>query len=209
MLFARDKYLALDGIVLPTACDMLIAASTHDKMGFWDDVYGFDMSPMRDAGIREASVEVVPSETLIAPPASFRFVDVTACADPELDFTVPFTLHVGPSRDSPNQWRSGPAMAAGEVRLLRCFVVSFDAIFDTSKRLGGVYTSFTTGSQGTPTHWKQVALYLKQPLQVKAGDVITGMVGCTRGMEYKRAYDITVTYQLAGQQPATQLWQLD
>jgi large subunit ribosomal protein L14 len=51
-------------------------------------------------------------------------------------------------------------------------VLHFDTIFDYSA-LGGQRTSFTTSCEDTPTHWKQTALYLKEPAAVGVGDVIT------------------------------------
>ena len=94
-------------------------------------------------------------------------------------------------------------------------MLHFDALFDCSGREGGERTAFTTGPQGVPTHWKQTALYLKEPLSVRPGDVVSGTVACSRGLEYKRAYDISVTYQVTSKHDqsqtaaVTQLWQME
>ena len=63
VLWARDKYLSKDGIVLPTSCTMEVSLSSNDRLGFWDDVYGFKMAALRDHGIKDAMIEVVPPET--------------------------------------------------------------------------------------------------------------------------------------------------
>ena len=64
-------------------------------------------------------------------------------------------------------------------------------------------------SRSDPAAVSQVALYLKTPLAVKCGDTVSGMIGFTRGLEYKRAYDMSVTYQLGEAAPLTALWQLE
>jgi SAM-dependent methyltransferase len=206
VLWARDKYLAPTGVVLPTACDMLLSLSAHHRLGFWDDVYGFDMTAMRERALGEASVEVVPSESLLSAPGSFRLVDCERCSDADLDFTAPFSLTAG-------SVASG-AVVKGEYTV-RSFVLHFDALFDCSGREGGERTAFTTGPQGVPTHWKQTALYLKEPLSVRPGDVVSGTVACSRGFQYKRAYDIFVTYQVTSEHDqsqtaaVTQFWQME
>ena len=197
VLFARDKYLAPGGHVLPTSCDMCISLSDSDRLCFWDDVYGFNMGVIKEQAVREAMVEVVPEESLLSKgaPYTFRTVDCTRTEDKALDFTAPFKV---------------TAARAGK---LRSFVIYFDTIFDLSA-VGGVCTSFTTSAEAVPTHWKQTSLYLKQPFDVVEGDAIVGTITFSRGIEYKRAYDMTVTYSLERegtppQQPSTQMWRME
>ena len=191
VLFARDKHMAPGGIVLPTACTMCLSLSSSSRLTFWDDVYGFDMSVLKDHAVREATVEVVPAESSLSGPCTFRTVDVTGTDDAALDFTTTFSL------------------TASEEGLFTCFVVHFDTIFDLAAR-GGVRTSFTTSHLATPTHWKQTSLYLKSPLRVAKGDVVAGTIGFSRGLEYKRGYDIAVSFVPPGSAtPITQLWRLE
>ncbi len=49
VLWARDKYLAKDGLILPDRCQLYVATIEdakykQQKIGFWDEVYGVDMS---------------------------------------------------------------------------------------------------------------------------------------------------------------------
>ena len=189
VLWARDKYLKPGGVMLPSACELFLAASANDRLGFWADVYGFNMACIADELLKEASVEVVPAEALLSSPARFATIDVTSVADAELDFSAPYRLEV---------------TSAGT---LRSFVLHFDTIFDYSA-LGGQRTSFTTSCEDTPTHWKQTALYLKEPVAVGVGDVITGKVYLSRGLEYKRGYDISLDVELNGVRLVTQCWRL-
>lgn len=57
--------------VYPDICSISLVAvgdmNKHvDKLLFWDDVYGFDMSCMKKAVIPEAVVEVLDPNTLIS-----------------------------------------------------------------------------------------------------------------------------------------------
>ena len=86
---------------------------------------------------------------------------------------------------------------------LRCFVLHFDTAFAPA---GGAASSFTTAASATPTHWKQTALYLKRPLELRPGDAITGTVGCVRHSGYKRAYDFSVSFAVNGGETSAQLF---
>jgi len=49
VLYARDRYLAPNGLLYPDKCTMFITAIEDgqykdEKIGFWDNVYGFNMS---------------------------------------------------------------------------------------------------------------------------------------------------------------------
>ncbi|KAL1271808.1 hypothetical protein QQF64_030824, partial [Cirrhinus molitorella] len=77
VLYARDRYLAEDGLVFPDCCNISLAAvgdtKKHgDRIAFWDDVYGFKMTCMKKAVIPEAVVEVLKPETVISEPAVIK-----------------------------------------------------------------------------------------------------------------------------------------
>jgi protein arginine N-methyltransferase 1 len=66
VIFARDKWLIPNGIVFPDKavmylCAMEDAQVKNDRIDFWDNVYGFDMTPIKDIAIREPVVDVVDS----------------------------------------------------------------------------------------------------------------------------------------------------
>lgn len=64
VLYARDKWLAPNGMLFPDKCSLYITAIEDrqykdDKIHWWDEVYGFDMSCLRKVAIREPLVDVV------------------------------------------------------------------------------------------------------------------------------------------------------
>ena len=53
VLYARDRYLRPNGKIFPDRATIYMAAIEDgeykdDKIGFWDNVYGFDFSPMKE-----------------------------------------------------------------------------------------------------------------------------------------------------------------
>ena len=64
MLFARDKWLAPNGLMFPDKATLYVTAIEDrqykdDKINWWDDVYGFDMSCIRNVALQEPLVDVV------------------------------------------------------------------------------------------------------------------------------------------------------
>ena len=193
VLFARDRWLAPGGHLLPSSCEMRISASSHDRLAFWAEVYGYDMRPIgeevRKETLADAAVELVPAASLLSPSAAFRSVHIAQAQDAELDFTADF------------------ALAASTAGPLRCFVVHFDTLFDLQPA-GGQTSSFSTAADCPPTHWKQVALYLEPPRELQAGDRVSGSISCARRKDNKRAYDVSVTFAIDGSACGTQLWRV-
>jgi len=193
VLFARDRWLAPGGHLLPSSCEMRISASSHDRLAFWGEVYGYDMSAVREEARKEtladAAVELVPAASLLSPSSAFRSVHMAQAQDAELDFTTDF------------------ALAASTAGTLRCFAVHFDTLFDLQPA-GGQTSSFSTAPDCPPTHWKQVALYLESPRELQAGDRMSGSISCARRKDNKRAYDVSVTFAINGTACGTQLWRV-
>jgi type I protein arginine methyltransferase len=66
VLFARDKWLVPNGIIFPDKAVMYICALEDaqvksDRIDFWENVYGFDMTPIKEIAIQEPVVDVVDS----------------------------------------------------------------------------------------------------------------------------------------------------
>lgn len=85
VLFARDRFLKprvvppssqtqnpSGGVMSPSQCRMMLAlcdpqALIKQRVGFWNDVYGFDMKVMAKEAYEEAIIECVPKESLLSP----------------------------------------------------------------------------------------------------------------------------------------------
>jgi protein arginine N-methyltransferase 3 len=97
VLFARDKWLAPGGCLLPDQAGMWWAALDEQsgyasRVGYWDDVYGFRMSCMRRPILKEAAVTIVPPESIMSNIASLRNVAIGSVTPADLQFDAPFQL---------------------------------------------------------------------------------------------------------------------
>merc|ERR1712187_659851 len=85
VLSVRDRYLRPGGLMLPSACRLLIAPIEDDawkssKLSFWKNVHGVDMSalvPLAEATYcRQAQHREVPSSALFGPPMEVLTLDL-------------------------------------------------------------------------------------------------------------------------------------
>ena len=86
VLVARDRFLRpkdtispnskqpeFQGVMVPSQTRMMLAlcdpqAILKQRVGFWKDVYGFDMSCMSTEAFEEAIVECIPKEEVLSAP---------------------------------------------------------------------------------------------------------------------------------------------
>ncbi|KAF4517113.1 hypothetical protein B566_EDAN008871 [Ephemera danica] len=84
VLYARDKWLTHDGLMFPDRATLFVCAIEDrqykdEKINWWDDVYGFDMSSIR---------KVVTNASML------KEVDLYTVKKEDLTFTAPFHLQV-------------------------------------------------------------------------------------------------------------------
>ena len=70
VLFARDKWLVQGGLMFPDKASLHILAIEDreykdDKVNWWNNVYGFDMSCIRDAALTEPLVDCVNAKSIV------------------------------------------------------------------------------------------------------------------------------------------------
>ncbi|OXB74361.1 UNVERIFIED_CONTAM: hypothetical protein H355_002426 [Colinus virginianus] len=153
VIYAKDKYLAEGGSVYPDICTISLVAvgdmKKHtEKLLFWEDVYGFDMSCMKKAVIPEAVVEVLDPSTLISESSIIKRIDCNTASTPDLEFSSEFTLTIRTST--------------------KCTAIAgyFDIFFEKDCHNKVL---FSTGPLCTKTHWKQTVFLLEKPIPVEAG----------------------------------------
>lgn len=174
VIHARDKYLKPGGLLLPNRCTINLCGlgdeeSHSDYIGFWKNVYGFDMSVLQSKVLREAVVETCRNEYILCD--SVVMVDLNIH---QVDYSYPnfkydFKLKIR---------KSGKFTA---------FVGYFDTFFELPYGI-----EFTTGPHSTPTHWKQAVFYLKDPVTVNEGDIVSGQFQCSRGKKDARALRVKI-----------------
>ncbi|CEG38741.1 chloride channel family [Plasmopara halstedii] len=179
VLFARDKWLTSGGHLFPDKCSIFIQAmeDSTKRFDFWNDVYGFNMKPIQSKiSIDDAFVEDVKPEDIISSREILQKLDINSITYENLNFHSNFTLSI--TRDA----------------ILHGFVSSFDIGFERGCPRPEY---FTTGAEGTPTHWHQVFFHVPKPFPVKKGDVIHGKWWVRRNAENPRFLDVEIYWKQA------------
>ncbi|RDD38556.1 Protein arginine N-methyltransferase 3 [Trichoplax sp. H2] len=175
VIFAREKWLTVDGQVYPNSCSLNAVAINdkimHDKsIEFWDNVYGFKMSCLKSTVLDDADIAVVKSETIISDICCLKILDVSSVKVDELNFQCPISLKI-------NQ--------AGCITAL---VVYFDTFFSKTE-------SFSTGPCAPATHWGQTIFHLRDRLNVEKGEQIFGQFSCMKNKENHRNLNVNIVLE--------------
>ena len=86
VLFARDKWLRKEtGIIMPDKAVLYITAIEdgaymNDKIDFWDNVYGFNMSTIKKMAMTEPLVDTVDPKSLISNYKPILSLDLLTCS---------------------------------------------------------------------------------------------------------------------------------
>nr|GEY43792.1 probable protein arginine N-methyltransferase 1.2 [Tanacetum cinerariifolium] len=182
VLYARDKWLVDDGIVLPDNASLHLTAIEdaefkEDKIEFWNNVYGFDMSCIRKQSIMEPLVDTVDHNQIVTNCQLLKTMDISKMTSGDASFTAPFKLVA--ERDD----------------YIHALVAYFDVAFTVCHKM----TGFSTGPRSKNTHWKQTVLYLEEVLTIRQGESITGSMTVAQNKKNPRDVDITLSYSLNGQ----------
>jgi len=182
VLYARDKWLAPDGLMFPDRATMYICAIEDrqykdDKINWWDDVYGFDMSCIRSVALQEPLVDVVDRNRVVTSPALIKEIDIQTCTKDDIPFDSPFTLQIK---------RNDYAQA-----LVTFFNIEFTKCH---KRIG-----FSTAPEAPYTHWKQTVFYLGDCITAKKGEEIYGVFRMKPNTRNKRDMDFEIDVDFRGE----------
>lgn len=185
VLMARDKYLAPDGVLMPDTATLYLSAIEDEeykeqKIGYWDDVYGFDYSCIKQIALKEPLVDTVELKSVVCDPAKVLHLDLKTCTVADLDFKSDFTL-----RASRNDYVHA---------FLGWFDISFDACHKPVK--------FSTGPHSRYTHWKSTVFYIPDSLMLSAGQEIKGSLSVAPNTKNHRDLDIGISWEVEGQDEA-------
>ncbi|KAG8887254.1 hypothetical protein FRB98_000291 [Tulasnella sp. 332] len=181
VLLARDKYLKKDGLLLPDVCTMYLAAIEdgdykEEKIGFWDNVYGFDYSCIKEVALREPLVDTVDLKAVVTEPFLFKRIDLRTARKEDLTFIAPFQL-----RATRNDY-------------IHALIGWFDTEFSCLHKP----LRFSTGPHAKYTHWKQTVFYLRDVITVSSGEDVMGEISVAPNARNPRDLDITMNYRHEG-----------
>jgi len=187
VLYARDTYLNPGGLIFPDKATIYMAGIEdgeykEEKIGFWDNVWGFDYTPLKATAMSEPLVDTVDMKAVVTDPTPVLTLDLYTVTTADLAFNMPFTLEA----------RRSDFVHA----LIAWFDIEFSACHKPIK--------FSTGPHTKYTHWKQTVFYLQDVLTVEEGEKIKGVLDNRPNEKNKRDLDIKIQYKLETEDPKRQ-----
>mmetsp|Transcript_7597 Transcript_7597/g.18940 ORF Transcript_7597/g.18940 Transcript_7597/m.18940 type:complete len:460 (+) Transcript_7597:81-1460(+) len=184
VIYARDKWLVKDGtgVVFPDKAVMYMCAVEdgqvkRDRIDFWNNVYGFDMTPIQKIALQEPVVDVVDCKAVVSDAVPILHLDILTCRKEDVEFTATFELTA-----KRNDYVHG---------LVAYFECAFTQVH---KPIG-----FSTSPFCRYTHWKQTIFYLPESLVICDGERISGDITCKPNKKNRRDLDIGISISVDGQ----------
>lgn len=182
VVFARDKWLAPDGLMFPDKGTLYVTAiedreAKEAKVDWWSSVYGFDMSPMKEGVLRQSVKECRAPEQVCCNIVKLKEFDIYSTTSADKVFSVPFQLRS--IRDD----------------YLTALVVYFSVEFTKCHKR----TAISTGPNDSYTHWKHSVFYLERYLTMKKGELLEGVISCKPDDKDVRCLDFNVKLNFKGE----------
>lgn len=222
VLVAKERYLKKEGVLGPNRMTMHLAAFSSarllkEKIGFWEDVHGFDMSSMTTGLLDEAFVDVLPKEEVVSD--SYVFADLNLptlpAKQPEPSSEFELVLTSKPEGGMVNgfiSWfdtfffpsstvPSDATVECPEFNLTEKDVRGLDlkksqlAEEQEGKGEKGEMVCFSTSPYSKETHWQQTLFVLKEPITgVEKGDKIKGRIVVLQDQKHSRQLEVELHY---------------
>lgn len=161
---------------------MLVSITCEDALltsTVWDNVYGFDYTPLKVTALTEPLVDTVEFKAVVTDPCAVLTLDLYKVTTADLAFELPFNLSVR------------------RTDYIHALVAWFDIEFSACH----TPIQFSTGPHTKYTHWKQTVFYLADVLTVEAGEHVKGQLSCRPNMMNRRDLDIAIDYKTDTENP--------
>uniref|UniRef100_A0A8C1W2I4 type I protein arginine methyltransferase n=1 Tax=Cyprinus carpio TaxID=7962 RepID=A0A8C1W2I4_CYPCA len=159
VIYARDKWLKPGGFMFPDRATLYVVAIEDRqykdfKIHWWENVYGFDMTCIRNVAMMEPLVDIVDPKQVVTNSCLIKEVDIYTVKPEDLAFTSAFCLQI-----QRNDY-------------VHALVTYFNIEFTKCHKK----TGFSTAPDAPSTHWKQTVFYLEEYLTVRRGEEILGSI---------------------------------
>ncbi|KAE9380501.1 putative ribosomal protein arginine N-methytransferase rmt3 [Stipitochalara longipes BDJ] len=214
VIWARDKYLKSDGLMVPSHMNMWVAPIADpdyiaDHIAFWRDVYGFDMKAMQAGIYEDAQVLNMPATTISSEPFPFLQLSLHTTTVKDLSFK-----------------RKWEGKLKADIDALDGFIIWFDSFFMPSRddvvpenaraeewaKADKKGIAFTTGPGGKETHWKQGVMLIDNtkatPSSRKEGEHLVGVLEYAVPEDNSRALTVGMTWQFDEDKELSQKWKM-
>jgi protein arginine N-methyltransferase 1 len=143
VLYARDKWLAEGGLMMPDKARMYVSVIDDEayykkKLNYWNSVYGVSMKCMKKWVLSEPIIDPINHQDILCKEALLLELDLQTVTAKDLDFSADFTLNM--------------EMEGGMYGLVSWFDCDFS---HGSKKI-----SLSTSPYKKQTHWKQTIFYV-------------------------------------------------
>ncbi|XP_074181346.1 protein arginine N-methyltransferase 8 isoform X4 [Rhinolophus sinicus] len=210
VIFARDKWLKPGGLMFPDRAALYVVAIEDRqykdfKIHWWENVYGFDMSCIRDVAMKEPLVDIVDPKQVVTNACLIKEVDIYTVKTEELSFTSAFCLQI-----QRNDYIHA-LVTYFNIEFTKChkkmgFSTAPGRSCNAHQGLGFQSTS-ASGPSGPRllapdapyTHWKQTVFYLEDYLTVRRGEELYGTISMKPNAKNVRDLDFTVDLDFKGQ----------
>jgi len=178
VIFARDKWLVKDGLMLPDNANIYISTFSDqiqvDKYSnFWDDVYGINMKAMKKHAFKEMHTGVIPVSLLYSNKFKIAEIDIDTAKTSDLEFKSEFELEILKDGD------------------LHGIVGWFDVNFILPNMF-----KLDASPYVPKTHWNQSFFFFNQALPVLKDDILKGTIEISKNKIKYRSMDVKVKYYL-------------
>ncbi|KTW31307.1 protein-arginine omega-N methyltransferase HMT1 [Pneumocystis jirovecii RU7] len=178
VIIARDAYLKEGGLMFPNKATMFIAGIEdaeykEEKIGFWNDVYGFNFTPIQKLAMKEPLVDTVEFRAVVTDPYRLLTLNLYNAKKEDLSFT--------------KNWELKSRRKDYIHAIIAWFDIEFEACYKPVR--------FSTGPHAKYTHWKQTVFYLNDVISVNEGEIIYGTITNGPNQENHRDLDITIEYR--------------
>lgn len=183
VIYARDKWLRKKhGLLFPDRASLYLTAIEDGaykkkKINYWDDVYGYKMSCIKDMALSEPLVDNVEAKQIVTCQYLLMEIDLLKVTKEDLSFEVPFSLPV--KRDE----------------YIHAFMTYFNVDFTACHTPIGFSTSPEAARY---THWKQTVFYFPSSIAVQRGEEVKGKFKMTPNSVNRRDLDIEIEIAFNG-----------
>ena len=179
VLWARDKYLAKNGMLFPDRATIHLAGLddlkfNSKKRQMYYNQFQCNLARMNEFVNLEPLVDTCNSDAIITNEAVIADIDLMTCTLKDLDLVAGYQIKAEK----------------------RGFVSGLVSWFDVYFSFGKEHIVLSTSPFEEQTHWKQGIMYFNTDLPVEVGDVIRGSVIFSKCKVNFRDLDIKLSYKL-------------
>jgi len=215
VLWARDRYLKPDGLMVPSHCTLHIAPITDEdyiveNIEFWRDVYGFDMNAMMEKIRDDILVRHLQPANIAGKSTNFLELPLHTITVKDLEFVRDFAVTLDKDIDTLDGW---------VIWFDTFFLTSADAKLPADARAetwdndGNKGVAFTTGPYGKETHWRSGVMLLDRSklgrISLKQGTPIRGTVQFAKDEDNKRNLKIDIGWNTDASENGKQAWSMN